>query len=102
MQNRRQRRAMEKQAGMFGLRSLMNDQEKEEYKLRKKMLGKQIQLHNTQESENALMQGAADREQKIIQSLIEAGHSEEYAKEIVANNQKIADKRLEKKAHKGL
>ena len=100
MQNRRQRRAMEKQSGMFGLRSLMNNQEKEEYKLRKKMLGKQIQLHNTQETENALIQAAAHREQEIIQGLIAAGHSEESAKGIVENNRRLEEKRLEKKARK--
>ena len=100
MQNRRERRAMEKQSGMFGLRSLMNNQEKEEYKLRKKMVGKQIELHNKQETENGLIEAAATREQNMIASLIASGHSEESAKEIVERNNLLEEKRLEKKANK--
>lgn len=100
MQNRKERRAMEKQSGLFGLRSLMNKQETEEYILRKKMVGKQIELHNKQESESGLITAASEREQQVIAGLISSGHSEESAVKVVEKNNLLNEQRLAKQAKK--
>jgi hypothetical protein len=95
MYNRKQRRKIEKELGLLDNLKKMSPAERKEVQKRKREMGREIHLRNTQERYNALEQSAAENSAKILQNLIASGMSEENAqKELV----KIQEKHEEREA----
>jgi len=84
---------MEKELGFFQEYKNMNEAERAEIRNKKRKAGQQIHLTNVQESENARIQAEAEREAKIMQSLVEQGKTEEEAIARVKANRELQEKR---------
>jgi|688.fasta_scaffold895967_2 hypothetical protein len=86
MYNRKQRREMEKQLGLFKELKKMSESQKTEIRNRKNATGQQIHLQNIQELENQKVQAEADSYARVVQGLIDSGKTLEEAEEIAKRN----------------
>jgi hypothetical protein len=84
MYNRKQRRKIEKELGLLNDLKKMSPAERKEVQKRKREMGREIHLRNTQERYHALEQSAAENSAKILQNLIASGTSEEDAQKMLA------------------
>jgi len=100
MYNRKQRREMEKQLGLFKEFNKMSESQKAEIRSRKNATGQQIHLKNIQELENAKVQAESDNYAKVVQSLMDSGKTLEQAEEIAKRNIEIEDNRRMKLAER--
>lgn len=100
MYNRRERRKMEKDLGLFKEMKNMPTAQKNEFRKRKQEAGKQIFLKNVEDSTNRLTEVASERIAKQIQGLIESGMSEADANKFIENNIAREDARAEKLAER--
>ena len=98
MYNRKQRREMEKQLGLFKQFNQMTEAQKAEIRARKQASGHQIHLKNIQELENQKVQTEADNYAKVVQSLMDTGKTYVEAEEIAKRNIENENKRREKLA----
>jgi hypothetical protein len=98
MQNRRERRQMEKQFGFHKIEKQMTFEQREAIKARKKEYVKQTYLQNIQEAENQRINDEAENWSKQLASLMESGHTREQAEEILQKNKQIEEARAEKLA----
>jgi hypothetical protein len=86
MYNRKQRREMEKQLGLFKELKKMSESQKAEIRNRKNATGQQIHLQNIQELENQKVQAEADSYARVVQGLMNSGKTLEEAEEIAKKN----------------
>lgn len=84
MYNRKQRRKIEKELGLLKDLKKMSPAERKEVQKRKREMGREIHLRNTQERYNTLEQFAAENSAKMLQNLIAMGKSEEDAQKELA------------------
>ena len=102
MQNRKERRQIEKQFGFNKIEKQMSFEQREAIKLRKKEYMKQLALQRAQEEENNRINGEAEMWSKRIESLMEAGHTRESAEAILQKNKELDEAREAKLARKKL
>lgn len=96
MQNRRERRQLEKQFGLHKLEKSMPAEERENLKKRKADYLKQANLLRIQEEENRRINEEADNWSKRIQTFVSNGMTYEQAEAILKKNQEIDEKRRER------
>ena len=87
MYNRKQRRLIEKELGLFKKMKTATPEQKKEIQKRKREMGRQIHIRNTQEAQHALETARAENSAKLIQSLIEKGKTPEEAEKIAQAHQ---------------
>ena len=91
--NRKERKKLAKQ---FGLKSNNETAEQRQERVHRSMIaGNQIHQQFLMQTENNIRNQEAEKEAKVLQSLIEA-FGPEIAAEMVENNKKLEDKRKEK------
>lgn len=100
MYNRKQRRKIEKELGLLKEFKKLSPEGKADVQKRKREMGNQIHLKNTQERIHNLEIASAEREAKMIQSLIESGKSEEEVMKMIENNRRAQEKREMKRTAK--
>ena len=100
MYNRKQRRKIEKELGLLKEFKKLSPEGKKEVQKRKRDAGIQIHLKNVQERNHNLEMASAEREAKMIQSLIESGKSEEEVMRMIENNRRVQEKKNLKLAAK--
>jgi len=100
MYNRKQRREMEKQLGLFKEFNKMSESQKAEIRSRKNATGQQIHLQNIQELENQKMQAESDSYARVVQGLMNSGKTLEEAEEIAKKNIEVEDNRRKKLAER--
>jgi hypothetical protein len=100
MYNRKQRRKIEKELGLLNDLKKMSPAERKEVQKRKREMGREIHLRNTQERYHALEQSAAENSAKILQNLIASGTSEEDAQKMLASIQAKHEEREARIAQK--
>lgn len=100
MYNRKQRREMEKQLGLFKEFKKMSESQKAEIRGRKLATGQQIHLQNIQELENQKIQAESDSYARVVQGLMDSGKTLEEAEEIAKKNVEAEDNRRKKLAER--
>jgi hypothetical protein len=100
MYNRKQRRKIEKELGLLKDLKKMSPAERKEVQKRKREMGREIHLRNTQERYHALEQSAAENSAKMLQNLIASGTSEEDAQKMLASIQAKHEEREARIAQK--
>ena len=100
MYNRKQRREMEKNLGLFKELHKMTESQKAEVRARKQATGVQIHLQNVQELENQKIQAEADSYGRVVQGLIDTGKTLDEAEEIAKRNIAAEDNRRRKLAER--
>lgn len=109
MQNRRERRKLEKQFGLMKQYRNGSSKSKAEIKARRKEMGKQLHNQHLERVENAQRAAEEQRITDIAQNLMSDGLTEQEAVDVIDNNDKIKEareeriaKRKEKQAKKRL
>lgn len=100
MYNRKQRRKIEKDLGLLKEFKKLSPEAKKEVQKRKREMGNQIHLKNVQERNHNLEMADAEREAKILQSLIASGMTEEEAMRVLEKNRQVQEKREMKREAK--
>ena len=99
-QNRKDRRKYAKAFGFLKKKNKMSDAEYLEHLHKSILAGKQIQRDFDDYIENEKMNQSAELDSRVIAGLVKNGMSEAEAKKIIANNNEIKKKRIEKLARK--
>ena len=86
MPNRRQRRAMAKEAGFMKKKNSMSFAEQRELSRRAAEYGKQIHLANVERNLRIEEERAHQRESEILKNLVDSGHTQEEALRIFQEN----------------
>jgi hypothetical protein len=86
MPNRRQRRAMAKQAGYIKKKKNMSYAEQRELTMRAQAYGKQIHLANVERNLRMQEEQALIRESEALKKLVDSGYSQEEALRIFREN----------------
>jgi hypothetical protein len=100
MYNRKQRRKIEKELGLLKEFKKLSPTAKREVQKRKRDAGIQIHLKNVQETNHNLEMANAEKEAKMIQSLIESGRTEEEVMRMIENNRRVQEKKNLKQSAK--
>lgn len=100
MYNRKQRREMEKQLGLFKEFKKMSESQKAEIRSRKNATGQQIHLQNVQELENQKIHAESDSYARVVQGLMNSGKTLEEAEEVAKKNIATEDNRRKKLAER--
>jgi hypothetical protein len=100
MQNRKDRRLMEKQMGLKKIEKSLSPEERESVKQRKAEYLKQSGLIRAQEAENKRINEEANMWNRQLQSMVSSGMTMEQAQNILEKNREIDKKRSERLAKK--
>lgn len=100
MQNRRERRLMEKQMGLRKIEKSLPTEEREAIKQRKADYLKQSAMMKLQEAENKRINEEAEAWSKRIQSFVDNGMTFEQAEAMLIKNREIDEKRRERLMNK--
>lgn len=98
--NSKQIKQAEKAFGYNKKVKQLSQKERDEIRVKKIAMGKQIEERNREETLNRLLQEDRERDDKIIKSFVDSGMSLEEANKILLENKKITEKRELKKKRK--
>jgi hypothetical protein len=100
MQNRRERRAAERQFGLTKAEKNMSRKQLEEIRERKREYTRQAALMRAQEEENRRVNEEAELWAQQLESFMKSGMSRERAEEILTNNRELQEKRTRELAER--
>lgn len=100
MQNRRERRQLEKKFGLMKKFRLSSSKEKSEIKARRKEIGKQLHNQHLERNENAQREAEEQRIKKTAEGLMETGLTEQQAVDVIDSNERIREDRAKRLAER--
>ena len=98
MQNRQERRRMEKAFGLMKAYQKGTPEQRAEIRARRREMGKKLHEQHLERVENAQRKAAEELEARVMQGLVQSGRTEEEARAIMNENLRLSQEREEKLA----
>lgn len=95
MQNRRERRKLEKQFGLMKQYKNGSSKQRAEIQARRREMGKQLHNQHLERVENAQREAEEKRITKIAEGLMSKGLTEQEAVDVIDHNERVKEEREE-------